>query len=172
MIAQPINIQKWIEENADLLKPPVNNYCLHKGGATVMIVGGPNERTDYHINQTPEYFYQLKGKICIKVVDEGEFRDIIIDEGESFLLPPNIPHNPVRYANTIGLVVEQDRPKGVEDKLRWYCLKCKKINHEVQFYCFDLGTQIKDTINNYDNDISTRTCDNCGTINFSKPQAK
>lgn len=170
MLAQPINIQKWILENSHLLQPPVNNFCLHRGGATVMIVGGPNERTDYHINQTPEYFHQLKGHMCLKVVDDGEFKDVIINEGDSFLLPGNVPHNPVRFSDTIGLVVEQDRPEGVNDKLRWYCRGCKKQLHEAEFYCSDLGTQVKNAILAFDGDMDARTCKLCGVLNYSKPQ--
>lgn len=171
MLPPPINISKWIEENSHLLQPPVNNYCLHRGGFTVMIVGGPNERTDYHVNQTPEYFHQLKGHMCLKVVDDGEFKDVIINEGDSFLLPGNTPHNPVRFADTIGLVVEQDRPEGVNDKIRWYCRSCKDKIHEIEFYCSDLGTQVKDAILAFDGDMEARTCTKCGTLNYSKPQS-
>lgn len=170
MLGAPININKWIEENGHLLQPPVNNYCLHRGGFTIMIVGGPNERTDYHVNQTPEYFHQLKGTMCLKVVDDGEFKDIFITEGDSFLLPGNTPHNPVRYADTIGLVVEQDRPEGVNDKIRWYCSNCQDIVHEIEFYLTDLGTQIKQGIEDFDSNEDNKTCKKCGTMNYSKPQ--
>ncbi|ESW96415.1 hypothetical protein KL918_000367 [Ogataea parapolymorpha] len=170
MLPQPINITKWIAENEHLLQPPVNNYCLHRGGFTVMIVGGPNERTDYHINQTPEWFYMYKGDMLLKVVDDGEFKDIPIKEGESFLLPPNTPHNPVRFANTIGLVLEQDRPEHMVDKMRWYCSNCKAICHEAQFHCVDLGTQVKEAILAFDKDKDLRVCKKCGSLNYSKPQ--
>ncbi|ORY19385.1 3-hydroxyanthranilate 3,4-dioxygenase [Clohesyomyces aquaticus] len=171
-LASPLNIPKWVEENSHMLKPPVNNFCVYNDDVTVMIVGGPNERTDYHINETPEWFYQYKGDMLLKTVDEGKFRDIHIREGEMFLLPPNTPHNPVRFANTVGIVLEQHRPEGAIDKLRWYCQDCGEKVHEASFHCTDLGTQIKDAVNKFKADKEARTCKNCGALCDTAPRPK
>ena len=133
----------------------------------LQIVGGPNARTDYHINETAEWFYQYRGSMLLKVVDNDHnppFRDIPIYEGDMFLLPPNTPHNPVRFADTVGIVLEQPRPAGSKDRLRWYCQHCGEIVHEAAFHCTDLGTQIKEAVNAFRSDDSKRKCAKCGEL--------
>ncbi|EXJ93481.1 3-hydroxyanthranilate 3,4-dioxygenase 1 [Capronia coronata CBS 617.96] len=178
-MAMPLNIPKWVEKNADKLIPPVNNYCVYHpadpltSGLTVMVVGGPNARTDYHINETPEFFYQHKGSMLLKTVDTTvtphRFVDIPIHENSIFLLPGNVPHNPVRFADTIGVVLELPRPADSKDRLRWYCKGCKEILHEAAFHCDDLGTQVKEGVLAFEASIKDRTCKKCGTVNQSKP---
>ena len=107
----PFNLQKWIDENRNLLKPPVGNKNLYvnAGDFIVMIVGGPNARKDYHYNESEEFFYQLEGDITVRVQLEGKMKEVQIKEGEIFLLPGNTPHNPIRPANAVGLVIERVR---------------------------------------------------------------
>lgn len=143
---------------------------------TVMIVGGPNARTDYHINETPEFFYQYKGRMLLKTIQtidgkEG-FVDVYINEGELFLLPANTPHNPVRFADTVGVVIEQPRPEGSVDRLRWYCQDCGEKVYEAGFHCTDLGTQIKEAVNAFKADEEKRKCGKCGATCDTAPKAE
>jgi len=107
--------------------------------------------------------------MLLKVVDDGAFRDIVIREGDMFLLPANTPHNPVRFANTVGVVLEQRRPESSVDRMRWYCQKCAAIVHEAAFHCTDLGTQIKKGVEEFKEDLEARTCKKCGTVVDWKP---
>ena len=109
MLAAPLNLQAWIEEHRHLLKPPVGNKCIYDGDFIVMVVGGPNARTDFHYDEGPEWFYQLEGEMVLKVQEEGQVRDIPIRAGEMFLLPGKVRHSPRRMAGSVGLVVERRR---------------------------------------------------------------
>lgn len=109
----PFNLQKWIDENRDLLKPPIGNKNLYKeaGDFIVMVVGGPNSRKDYHYNESEELFYQIEGDIKVRIQENGKAKLIEIKQGELFLLPGNTPHSPIRGENTVGLVIEKVRKR-------------------------------------------------------------
>jgi len=165
------NFKEWIDENRHLLKPPVGNKMIWEGGEFIaMVVGGPNSRKDYHINKTPEFFYQVEGDITLKVIDEGKQKDIHIRQGEIYLLPPNVPHSPQRGPNTIGLVIEQKRPSDMEDELAWFCENCQ---HELFQESFSMKNIEKDLPVIFDKFYSSeklRTCDNCG-VEMHPPKA-
>ncbi|XP_027861739.1 3-hydroxyanthranilate 3,4-dioxygenase [Xiphophorus couchianus] len=137
-----VNVEKWIAENQDAFLPPVCNKLMHFSQLLVMFVGGPNTRKDYHIEEGEELFFQLKGDMCLKVIENGLHKDVHIKEGEMFLLPARIPHSPQRKANTIGLVVERRRLLTETDCLRYYVDNTTDILFERWFYCENLGTQL------------------------------
>ena len=74
----PLNLKAWIDEHRHLLKPPVGNACIWNSGFLVMVVGGPNQRDDFHVNPGEELFYQLEGDIVLKIIEDGEPRDVPI----------------------------------------------------------------------------------------------
>ena len=83
----PINFKNWIDENRYLLKPPVGNKVVYEDTELIiMVVGGPNTRKDYHIDEGEEFFYQLEGNIILRIMENGKPKDVVINEGEIFLL--------------------------------------------------------------------------------------
>ena len=164
-IGNSFNLKHWIDEHRHLLRPPVGNSQVWKDADfIVMIVGGPNQRKDYHINDGEEFYYQLEGDMVLKVIDEGEPRDIPIREGDVFLLPPRVPHSPQRGANTVGVVVERKRQGQEEDHLRWYCDECGNILYDASFHLTDITTQLKPVIQKFNADMDLRTCKKCSHV--------
>src|SRR5215467_10994490 len=69
MESKSLNFQRWIDEHRGLLKPPVGNKQVFEDDEfIVMVVGGPNNRKDYHIDEGPEFFYQLEGEMVLKTI--------------------------------------------------------------------------------------------------------
>ena len=164
-IRRPFNIQEWITTNRDLLKPPVGNKNLYveSGDYIVMMVGGPNARKDYHYNETEELFYQLEGDIEVGIQEDGQAVTIPIKQGEMFLLPAGVPHQPRRGPNTVGLVIEVKR-ETLEDGLQWYCENCNNLLHEYKFHLTNIEKDFIPRFREFYSNLNYRTCKKCAHV--------
>lgn len=162
----PFSFQGWIEENRHLLKPPVANKVIYKdSNFIIQVVGGPNERTDFHLNQTDEFFYQIEGDMFLRTINpDSSVGEIKIREGEIFLLPGGIPHSPQRSANSIGLVIEKTRTKEDVDGLIWVCSRCHTKLYEEYFYLENIETQFAGVFARYYGSDKVN-CTHCGHKN-------
>ena len=153
----PLSLPSWIESIRPTLRPPVCNRMLYAPPGCVlqlMVVGGPNQRGDFHIEDGEELFMQLEGDMVLRVEERRALRDVRIREGELLLLPGRVPHSPQRFAGTLGLVVERTRREGEVDGLRWYVGADGSggggagatVLYEETFACTDLATQLAPVI--------------------------
>jgi 3-hydroxyanthranilate 3,4-dioxygenase len=152
------NLLKTVQSIQHELKPPVNNKLLTHDFIKIMVVGGPNSRTDYHFEMCEELFYQIKGSMDLDIIHPKtqSMSRITIKEGEMFLLPAGIPHSPQRYSDTIGIVFERERSLNEIDCLRWYHpittsaeQEKPKIWYEEYFYCLNLDHQLPPIIKRF-----------------------
>tara|TARA_Y100000588_G_scaffold337037_1_gene378269 strand:- start:3683 stop:4210 length:528 start_codon:yes stop_codon:yes gene_type:complete len=165
MIVPPINFKEWIDDNRELLKPPVCNKVVYEDTEfIIMVVGGPNTRKDYHIDEGEEFFYQIEGNMTLKIIENNKSKDIKINEGEIFLLPPKVPHSPQRFKNTVGLVIERKRREGELDAFQWYCDSCCNLLYEKFFQLTDIVKQLPPIFDSFWDDTKLRTCSKCGEI--------
>lgn len=164
-IHPPINFKKWIDEHRHLLKPPVGNEVIYKDSEfIVMVVGGPNARKEFHYNEGEEFFYQIEGDMELPIREDGKTRVIKIKEGEIFLLPGKVEHSPQRYKNTVGLVIERVRKPGETDACSWYCENCDDLLYRARFQLHDIVEELPKLMQAFYDDISLRTCRQCGAV--------
>ncbi len=172
-IAKPFNLNKWIDQNRHLLKPPVGNKNLYvdSGDYIVMIVAGPNARKDYHYNETEELFYQLEGTITVYIQEEDQKTAMQLSPGDLYLNPAKTPHSPVRSEGSIGLVIERKRAgKGFTDGLLWYCDHCNHKIHEVYFELHNIEKDFLPHFQHFYSSEKLRTCQKCATVMETDPR--
>lgn len=165
MPLQAFNLQRWIDQHREVLKPPVGNKRVFADGDfIIMVVGGPNSRQDYHVDPGQEFFYQLEGDIVLRTIQDGRPVALPIRQGEVFLLPPKMPHSPQRPAATVGLVVERQRRPGERDGFQWYCDRCGKLLHEEFIELTDIEKQLAPVFERFYASQGLRTCSRCGGV--------
>ena len=161
----PIPLLDWIDDHRSELKPPVCNKEMFPGGDfIVQVVGGPNSRTDYHVDEGPELFYQIEGEMLLKTVQDGEFVDIPIREGELYLLPPRVPHSPQRFKDTVGIVIERKRAPHELDGFMWFCARCANKLHEEHLHVSDIVVDLPPVFARFYGNVDARTCKRCGAV--------
>ena len=165
MYSLPLNFKEWIDNNREFLKPPVCNKVVWEDAEfIVMVVGGPNSRKDYHVDEGEEFFYQIEGDMLLRIIQNNKVEEINISEGEIFLLPKMIPHSPQRFKDTVGLVIERKRNHGELDGFQWYCDNCNYLLHETFFQLENIVTQLPPLFDQFWSDISKRTCSKCDDV--------
>ncbi len=163
-VEMPVNLLDWAKTNRDKLKPPVGNKYLYDGrDFFVMVIGGPNARNDFHVTNSEEYFFQLKGDIVVRIREGGEIKDIPIREGETFFIPGGVPHAPTRPPGTLGVVVERRRPPGETEHQQFYCESCGALVYDKEFDCKDIVEHFAESMEEFWADPELSTCKKCGT---------
>jgi 3-hydroxyanthranilate 3,4-dioxygenase len=162
----PINLDHWIEEHRDVLQPPVGNAQIWQDtDFMVTVVGGPNQRTDFHDDPCEEFFYQLRGDMVLRLWENGGPVDLAIREGEVLLLPAHVRHSPQRpVPGSIGLVIERTRPGGEVDAFEWYCPSCRGLVHRVEVELHSLVEDLPRAFAAFYDDDGARTCGACGWV--------
>jgi 3-hydroxyanthranilate 3,4-dioxygenase len=159
------NFRRWIDDHRHLLKPPVGNKLVFTDSEfIIMVVGGPNARTDYHEDPGEEFFYQLEGTMTLRTMQDRGRVDIPIHAGEVLLLPPRVPHSPQRYANSVGLVIERQRRPEEQDGFLWYCDHCQYPLYAEYLHVNDIEKQLPPIFERFYGSPQNRTCQACGTV--------
>ncbi|WP_298213837.1 3-hydroxyanthranilate 3,4-dioxygenase [Acidovorax sp.] len=165
--SKPLNFQNWLDTHSARLKPPVGNQQIWQNSDLICtVVGGPNERTDFHDDPYEEYFHQFKGNASLLIADRGKFERVHLREGDIFLLPAHVRHSPQRpEPGSLCTVVERNRPVGFIDAFEWYCAACGSlvVRSELQLQSIveDLPRAYSAF---YDTPAAERTCAHCGEV--------
>lgn len=166
-----IDFPAWIKENEHLLKPPVNNKAAWTpmGDFIVQVVGGPNQRTDFHFDPYEEWFYQYRGNMHVNIQTPDGLQRIDIREGEMWLLPGNVFHSPQRpEEGSIGIVIERIREEGTLEKFAWFCPNCNAKVHEVELQVRDIVEDLPPVFREFYESEEGRTCPECGAVHPGK----
>jgi 3-hydroxyanthranilate 3,4-dioxygenase len=164
---RPFNFQRWLDDNAHLLKPPVGNRQVWADADfMVTVVGGPNARSDFHDDPLEEFFWQFKGDAELLMWDRGRYERVPLREGDIFLMSPHVLHSPQRpEAHSRCLVVERQRPKGLTDAFQWHCAACGALVRRIEVQLGDIVADLPTTYRHfYESAETERTCSHCGAV--------
>jgi 3-hydroxyanthranilate 3,4-dioxygenase len=162
------NLQQWIE--ADKEKWGRRQTIWQDSDFITVVHRGPTRGKQFHINEGDEIFYQLEGTLrCHYINSFGQREVLVLEPGELFLLPANVPHSPRRDEGSWTLVVERKRRPDEVDRWVWYCEKCDNLLYEAaprtgQGPAEKINSTVEETNKRMTTDLTVSTCERCGEI--------
>ncbi|PZG01834.1 3-hydroxyanthranilate 3,4-dioxygenase [Micromonospora deserti] len=131
----------------------------------VVLVRGPNQRNDFHVDPYDELFIQLEGTIRVDTREPGAgLRRQLVHAGELYVVPAGVPHSPLRPADTWGLVVEIRRKPGDVELVEWYCDQCDAVIERVSLESSEMIEALGPLLNEFQSSEARRTCKECGSV--------
>lgn len=160
------DLMQWIAANKARLQPPTAAFTvLRDRDYMITIVGGPNRRTDYHVNGREEFYYQLEGTLTLRIQQDGKPHDVLVPAGSIYLLPRGVPHAPQRPAGSVGLILEAIRQPHELDVHEWYCERCNHKLFAKSAYLEVLERDMPPVFEAYYADPRHQVCGQCGHVN-------
>jgi 3-hydroxyanthranilate 3,4-dioxygenase len=131
----------------------------------VVLVRGPNQRNDFHVNPYDELFLQLEGTIRVDTRELGTgLHRQLVHAGELYVVPAGVPHSPLRPADTWGLVVEIRREPGDVELVEWYCDQCDALIERISIESSEMIEALGPVLNEFQSSQERRKCPNCGSV--------
>jgi 3-hydroxyanthranilate 3,4-dioxygenase len=136
----------------------------------VTVVGGPNARTDYHINPTRSSSSSSKAPSRCGCSTRASRTTSRSSEGSIYLLPANVPHAPMRGPDTVGIIVERIRKGDHLDTHRWYCESLQRRAVRADAKIELLERDMPPIFEAYYGSADNQVCKTCGHVNPGRPQ--
>jgi 3-hydroxyanthranilate 3,4-dioxygenase len=154
-------IAKELADNGQRVK-----VLWQEPGSLAFVARGREYRSEFHINDSDEVTYMIKGTMNLHYrTPEGKEEIAVIPEGSTNWMPPGVPHSPRFPPDAFALIVERQRHAGEVDKFHWYCQSCGNFLHEETFVVSDYRADpVSKAYARFFENEDARTCKKCGTV--------
>ena len=103
--------------------------------------------------------------MVLRIMEDGQPRDLPINEGDILLLPPHVRHSPQSpEPGSVGLVGERRRPEDQLDGFEWFCGTCDALLHRVELHVGNIVEDLPPLFEVFYNTVELRTCAACDTV--------
>lgn len=163
----PLPLVDLLEITRDLSESQKRVKVLwQEPGSLAFVARGREYRSEFHINDSDEFTYMIKGTMNLHYrTPEGKEDILVIPEGSVNFMPANVPHSPRFPPDAFALIVERKRREGEVDRFQWFCSNCDNFLHEERFIVADYRADpVSKAYQNFFDNEDARTCKKCGTV--------